>query len=672
MNLSLPAEAAPARCAAWMPRGWRRVLCAAWLGAIAWLAGAGTAGAQDQGYFPVASLGGSVEAIAGDGQRIYLIAGSKLQTWDLAGGRPRRLDPGVDLAGDFVRMAAGSGLVYTLQADVQTSTETFQLRIFDLSRPERPRVLGELDLPGRPRDLSLHEGWLAVSAGVGGWFLVDARNPAAPRLAASLPLPAVASDLSSDHAAVISSQVVWLVDRRQPDAPEIIRQIPSGGSSVALAGEHVFWTAPDDRSIYFDRLAVEPEPRIDGFIPVELDAASSLRIRGDRLYVAAEHAIEVFSIEDPGAPRPLGSVAANSAPALELGFAEGRLLARSAAGDVLVLDSARPGLPIRADPPAEPRQLASAVARGERLFLAAGQSGFWTLDLADPTQPRVRSRLDLPNVRSIRLHGDIAYLACQRTGLFAVDLTDDPPRLLSNFKSPDEVLDLAIDGDRAYLASGRAGIRVADLIDPAAPRFTGAFEDGALDATSVALLPDRDLLLAAGGGSGLWVFDLGQPAAPEAIGRYAAPDHADWVTAVDGRAVVGYSGVGLRAFDLSQPDRPRQLDFLSLADLRGLGPVDSGPEGTADRLWLAAGQDGFGAVELGLDGRFRWIDGSTRLGSPVLAAGLARSVEPGEPVAGSVRELVYAWTQDRGLLLLEPRPLRRLWLPLLLQRGWRP
>jgi hypothetical protein len=675
-------------------RPWSLVaLCMAWTS----FAGAGfhrghnplhaAAPEPEAAYYPLAQVGGTVRTVAAGGGRLYVAIGRGLESWDPgpgAGQPARRLGPRLELIAPVAAMAVEGWQVFVLMEDPERPG--IRLQVLDFSDPTRPRLRGELALFGRPLDIQVAGAWLYIASESGGWQVVDVRDPARPRLAQQIVTAARNTALAGDRAAVAVGGAVLILDISDPASPEILRMILGGGQDVAIAGDFIYWTRPDHPSVFVDLLDPDPMRSADAFerIDVGMGDGPGLLLAGDWLLVSGEVAVAAVDLSQPEQPRALGrldlpavAVRGMAADSWRLYLAAGGLKFYNLGGRALPRPLPAPALP------SDPRQ---ALAEGGRLYLAGGASGFWILDIGRPEAPALLAHVDLPNVSALRIRDGLAYLACGRTGLFVLDLKDPTqPALLSNFKTPDEVSDLVLDGDLAYLAGGRSGIRVADISDPRAPRFVGAYEAPGFDPLALAIDAEAGLLLAAAGEAGLQVFELGEDGLPRYIGAYGTPDAATDVAFLEGRAVVGYRQAGLRAFDLKDPSRPRLLDFLLLRDFRamqpGAGPVGDAVEGDlgsgwlesgvkggnqnggAHLLWLAAGREGLGRAGLSLEGRWQWMGSIPRPGLALTMVGPAGG-PAGGPAESSVGNLIYAAAGDEGLLLLEPRPSQRLWLPL--------
>ena len=162
-------------------------------------------------------------------------------------------------------------------------------------------------------------------------------------------------------------------------------------------------------------------------------------------------------------------------------------------------------------------------------------------------------------------------------------------------------------GDRAYLGYGRVGMVILDVADPTSPRLVSrtAFGDlgSSLGCHSAIPLPGRDLVVAnsetilEGTGDPLnyaFVIDISDELTPKIISALPAPQpsdglpygnyfekggrygphnqhhhqgHPDLAEPSD-TIVMTYFNAGLRAFDLSDPYRPREVGYFVPEDPR--------------------------------------------------------------------------------------------------------
>lgn len=194
---------------------------------------------------------------------------------------------------------------------------------------------------------------------------------------------------------------------------------------------------------------------------------------------------------------------------------------------------------------------------------------FLTIDLADPTQPKVAGQWGLPGM----------HTAAGETPSWP-----DGKRYALHHA--------IIHGDTAYASWRDGGLTLLDIRDRSAPtlishrNWSPPFGGG----THTALpLPDRNLLVVLDeavldnqqdGEKLIWLFDIRDPANPVSIATFPPPDEADYVAKgahfgphnlhenrpgsfiSDTLIFATYQNAGIRAYDISNPYRPKEVGAL--------------------------------------------------------------------------------------------------------------
>lgn len=194
---------------------------------------------------------------------------------------------------------------------------------------------------------------------------------------------------------------------------------------------------------------------------------------------------------------------------------------------------------------------------------------FLTIDLADPTQPKVAGQWGLPGM----------HTAAGETPSWP-----DGKRYALHHA--------IIHGDTAYASWRDGGLTLLDIRDRSAPtlishrNWSPPFGGG----THTALpLPDRNLLVVLDeavldnqqdGEKLIWLFDIRDPANPVSIATFPQPDETDYVAKgahfgphnlhenrpgsfiSDTLIFATYQNAGIRAYDISNPYQPREVGAL--------------------------------------------------------------------------------------------------------------
>ncbi len=150
---------------------------------------------------------------------------------------------------------------------VYTDAFTRRLGLLDVSRPERPRALGAVDLPGDPTSVAIHRGWALVALSTGSSLdepdgvlaVVDLRSRAVVRTIAlgGQPDSVAVSPNGGRYAAVTIEN-----ERDEDEDDGLLPQSPAGRLAVVdLGGRPDRWTV---RAVDLTGLALvapeDPDP----------------------------------------------------------------------------------------------------------------------------------------------------------------------------------------------------------------------------------------------------------------------------------------------------------------------------------------------------------------------------------------------------------------------------
>lgn len=370
------------------------------------------------------------------------------------------------------------------------------LQVLDLNRPYHQAYrIATLDVGPRPRAIAVADSQAAILVADGfALARVDLTALQAPRLAATLPLP----PLASEHLSVALT-----------------------GTRAVLALGRVGLRLVD--------LAASPQgPAAAGLAPIELvlPPLEQVAVAGTELVAAAGPAGLFFlSAGADGVARPVGAfqpevLGAEGQPRRVSFYAVSwmgrRVYAHSAVDGLWVLDAADPARPLAVGRPLTVPGLRSshAMARiGSRLYVPGGDGALYVVDSEAEGGPRVVTRLPHLGINTVLARGGYLYgTAVGRYGIGYLHVLDaaNPaiPRYLRTLDFDVAFSRLSAAGARLYLTGGFGDMAVLDLSDPAAPRegdrlkriFAGQL--AAVGDRLLAAQPSRlELLVPAGAGA---------------------------------------------------------------------------------------------------------------------------------------------------------------------------
>jgi hypothetical protein len=307
------------------------------------------------------------------------------------------------------------------------------------------------------------------------------------------------------------------------------------------------------------------------------EAASSLAIHGERLYLGSGPRLLTFDLTDPQRPAQIGQSAA-----------------LSGAIQRIALPSVGPAY-------------AAVLVEG---------SGLHLLDLSDPAHPAPLASLELPSAASgIAIQGDLAYLSTAHPApgyadpqalrsLRVIDLSDPArPRQVALLKMAHNAADIAIQGDYLYypdrlelpqIANGEgSALHVIDISDPARP-FEAAQTDTTPLCPSATSLVIQQNMLYLGAQMGdtlitLCAFDISDPLHPQRLSAWDDAPPIRRLAAAGPRLFAAAEG-HLAAIDITNPRAPRLEDLLAAP-----GAADVAANGNL--VYLADSQGGLRVLE---------------------------------------------------------------------------
>ncbi len=506
----------------------------------------------------------------------------------------------------------------------------FGLAVYDLERPEAPRLLGSEKLMDNTMGLAIHDHWAYLSLVRGGVAIFETKDGGAPRLASLMPVDSplrivAANGLLLLHAYwnPVRNYQLQIFSLEQPDEPQLLSAYaldsPGGGLAVQ---EALVYQVDNARLVVLD-ISDPTRPAQVGQIP--FDYARRLHIVDGMMFAAWRDSWRVLDLVDPLEPRLIGSYsgADELAPSAADLFSIGR--------DFSVWRIDDPSNAERISQTARMGVAQSVTLRDGLAYLAHGQGGLRILDVRDPQKPFIVGELPLRDTRKVLLDGDRAYVADSWEGPVLVDIKDParPEMLSKSFGSydvlrsgshvyasslhmlvfePDELQDyvgswdprqidsltfsrLAVLDETLFMTLRQDGLTAIDVGDPTDPRPSGYFE---YPAESRGLAAGDGVVYLADRGKGLLVLDVANPQKIRQIGAFCSSGEATSVALREDRLYLADGHAGVKMLDVSRPSSPRLLAEYAT----GTEAQDVWPEG--DTLYVAGGYSGrltIGAVK---------------------------------------------------------------------------
>ncbi len=371
----------------------------------------------------------------------------------------------------------------------------YGLRIFDLSNPGAPVMLGLSSAPSTAATVAVANG-LAYVGGDQGFSVVDVASPPSPNeLGAE-------NTFGSTSGAIISGRYAYLaalgaglrvLDLEAPGGPALIGECPINGLCVrnlAAAGNYVYGSLYGGGVAVFDVSDPSNPTLVGQWESLDWNCPSEIAVYGH--YVLLPHNCEghlhIIDVLDPAHPTEVSTCAASV----------------DCYSDVAVSG------------------LMAYISRCN----GPGSGGFDLINLTDPLLPIRTGILEVPVPEeawgsSLALSGSVGVVTCGPI-VQTWDLTDPAtPAPIETIFVESNCFDSAISGNRAYLAidnGDHTSLRVLEISDPSLPTVIGGSE-GKGTGWNSSVAAEGDTLLFADNGWGLSIFDLGD-LPPLALGTF--------------------------------------------------------------------------------------------------------------------------------------------------------
>lgn len=463
-----------------------------------------------------------------------------------------------------------------------------ELFCLDGGRPAQLPLLGRLYLGAGARAVAADDGLVVVAMGANGLRVVDARNPAAPVLSGSLPLPAAVDVALTGRVAFAVDGVgsLNLVSLANPAAPVLVESFPLGGTpnriardgnltvvglgaagftvmtamtsampgptatvstaapvlAVAVLGNRAFVATGAAQLLVYD-IGVPESPQLVTMLPTT-DACTAVRADADFVYAAGATRLERWHLPFGDQPQPAGSFATGSA-VRDL-VVSGRH-AFLAGNSVLAVEAVVLASFARTSDTALAATINDLDRSGDLLAVATSNGGR-LVDVSDPAAPFVVASFGAGNLNAVDLAGDRLVYLSAGVGLIVMDVTDSAAPV--QIGSTTAALNGSFAVDDWRVLTSYIVLRLLDLRDP----FGTIQQLGTLTIpTGSTVVEDVDLRgdrACVGTWTHIHLYDVSNPAVPSVIASIPATDLVSNVAIVGDRLLATIDETGLLLYDI--------------------------------------------------------------------------------------------------------------------------
>lgn len=503
----------------------------------------------------------------------------------------------------------GPALAVAKAGDLALIASGRTLRAYDVSDLAAPVELASIVLPGAVRDLELADGYVYAAVQDSGLAIVDARQPQALVLAATVALPPFgATDL-----ALVTSPATVLVttagggivafDVSNPAAPINLGSSLASTSALSVAvDDNLAFVAEFDRLRIFDLVTFPSVTELGSIVLNDVASDRVLAVADNRVYTASTFMgwggeLRVIDISEPSLPR---LISRTSGAAGGYGIAVDPVagIVVSASRDLLVTSVADPAVPALVGVYETSARVEDVTVDDGLVLAAAGAGGAHLVDLTDPTVPAALAVVATAGAaRELTWDGDTLLVTTDGGERRLLTAGDQGPLVeLARLAHPEGatwshavaangilydasvVVTLDDDGETRHVR-----IRTTDITDPTNPAPLGTLDVSGSDS---GLALTADLLLVATGDT-VHVIDVADPASPTELGHHATDAYEVEAAGHSLALAYGYAR-RLEVIDIADPANP-----VGLADLEFSGrlvDVTAGP----GHLAYAVHSDGSG------------------------------------------------------------------------------
>lgn len=516
-----------------------------------------------------------------------------------------------DLPGDAKRFVIADGIGY-LAAGYNG------MQVIDINDPRNLRIIGSVPSDGMAYDLIVRGKTVFLSAH--GLQVIDISQPRAPRTLATLSIPdIVLLDLAikGDTLYAGSNKGLQIFDIRQPASPKHLDTLPFTGGPWALAvkGDLLLASVRQRHQQLLQVFDISTPYHPRRLAQIELPRQTwSIGIHEGYAYLPIEaDGIAIIDIRQPSAPK-LQTVFNDNLYARFITIHGNRVYCTSLRGDFTMYDLDTPTALRRIGDVSLPPLSHPATLGGHTAFVANGNAGLLSIDVAKPRRYPHALTLNKPKrVHSIQSDGDLIYMASDSLYIARRNLTNNSLEPLSVLPSPKLALrkQARIGNILCALSIIPHQALFVDISDPLHPQLIGSLgsTSGYVDITASAncfflaehnekilavaptnlhdpkpvatidvpgvsrlLAADGYLLAAASGGALLTVIDITDPKALHILKRLTLPwPLSDSLLVQDmllanQQLVLSTGEAGLLFIDVSRPKNPALQGGINIGE----------------------------------------------------------------------------------------------------------
>jgi hypothetical protein len=433
---------------------------------------------------------GSIEAVAIQGTTMYLSISNTLQLLDLSIPARPSYRGSYALRGYPTDIAIVNNLAY-ITYNIAANLSAGGLDIVDVGNPAKPTLRGFFGHDGANRvAISGTNAYIVtnfVAPDQSELTVVDVRDPAHPKLRATIPAPGAGIEdiqVIEEHAYLVGEAGVTTVAIANPSQPAIRGRLP--GAAHALSSVAGRLDVVTDQGVLVASLANPDSPAPLGLAAMPTKYPSDLQIAGDTAYLVNQFTdIQILDMHDPTTPTVQATIPISLASGLQVvgQLAYVTKLGPIGESELAVIDIGDPAHPLTLGSvpigyrPGSIQVIGSTAYASYFPYKQFGSGGFRIIDVHDPTSPRIQNTFIPPSplgtINDFQVVSGYAYLASSPGGFQILDISDPiSPTLRASLTLGTSVRQVAVAGTHAYIVYSEGlsnRFAAIDISDPANP-----------------------------------------------------------------------------------------------------------------------------------------------------------------------------------------------------------
>ncbi len=524
--------------------------------------------ATDSGLRLVGKWGGGPSVkVTGRDSLVFLSRGSEVVAIDFADTANPRILSHIQAQGLVSRSVLIGNRLYV----GSTGGYPKYIEVFDVTDPANATRLGQVQT--MLNDLAVLDT-LVYTVSDDSFKVWSFANPASPRLVGTCRDSGYTISVGNGYAYLADRWGLYVIDVRNPAAP---RRVAAWGSAViSVAARNTICcvtlgnpNVPDQLDFYILDVTSPASPRQLGHLAncggYDIYLLDTLALLSG--YYTGGHGFRILSIADSTHPRHVGSAAnLDNGQGVWASCARSRAYVADRLRGMSVFDVSTLSQPLR-DRVLLAAGSAEDVAldRG-RAYVAGDGFGMTILDITNPTMPSELGCIDSTRdmvTQTVAARDSFAYMswAPNRPWLRSVDVTDPThPTMAGGAAVYDFPADMVLRDSLLYIAQYRR----FEIVNVARPRQPVLIGSCVLNGTAYNIALNDTIAYVAMGNAGLKCIDIGNPALPTVVGAWSG--RTSGVKVTDTLAFVVGPYTGCVCLNVANPVMPQTVDSLWLTD----------------------------------------------------------------------------------------------------------